>query len=43
VPGPDNGSIIQQDIEDIFAQILIGNLEAEPALNDLNATIQSNL
>ncbi len=43
VPGPDNGSIIQQDIEDIVAQILIGNLEAEPALNQLNATIQSNL
>ncbi len=43
VPGPDQGSIIQQDIEDTFAQILIGNLEAEPALNDLNAKIQSNL
>ena len=43
VPGPDQGSIIQQDIEDTFAQILIGNLEPEAGLNDLNAKIQSNL
>jgi multiple sugar transport system substrate-binding protein len=43
VPGPDQGSIIQQDIEDTFAQILVGNLEPEAALNDLNAKIQSNL
>ena len=43
VPGPDRGSIIQQDIEDTFAQILVGNLEPEAALNDLNAKIQSNL
>ncbi len=43
VPGPDQGSIIQQDIEDTFAQILIGNLEPEAALNDLNSKIQSNL
>jgi len=43
VPGPDQGSIIQQDIEDTFAQILVGNLEPEAALNDLNLKIQSNL
>lgn len=43
VPGPDFGSIIQQDIEDTFAQILMGNLEPEAALNDLNLKIQSNL
>ncbi|HYJ12828.1 MAG TPA: extracellular solute-binding protein, partial [Thermomicrobiales bacterium] len=43
VPGPDQGSIIQQDIEDTFAQILVGNLEPEAGLNDLNAKIQSNL
>lgn len=43
VPGPDLGSIIQQDIEDTFAQILIGNLEPEAALNDLNLKIESNL
>ena len=34
---------IQQDIEDTFAQILVGNLEPEAALNDLNAKITSNL
>ncbi len=43
VPGPDQGSIIQQDVEDTFAQILVGNLEAEAGLNDLNSKIQSNL
>jgi multiple sugar transport system substrate-binding protein len=43
VPGPDQGSIIQQDIEDTFAQILVGNLEPEAGLNDLNLKIQSNL
>lgn len=43
VPGPDQGSIIQQDIEDTFAQILVGNLEPEAGLNDLNNKIQSNL
>ncbi len=43
VPGPDQGSIIQQDIEDSFAQILVGNLEPEAGLNDLQAKIQSNL
>jgi multiple sugar transport system substrate-binding protein len=43
VPGPDQGSIIQQDIEDTFAQILVGNVEPEAGLNDLNAKIQSNL
>lgn len=43
VPGTDKGSIIQQDIEDVLEQILVGNLEVEPALEDLNASIQSNL
>jgi len=43
VPGPDQGSIIQQDIEDTFNQILVGNLEPEAGLNDLNGKIQSNL
>ena len=43
VPGPDQGSIIQQDVEDTFAQILVGNLEAEAGLSDLNSKIQSNL
>ena len=43
VPGTDQGSIIQHDIEDTFDQILIGNLEPEAGLNDLNAKIESNL
>ena len=43
VAGTAKGSTIQQDIEDTWEQILIGNLEAEPALNDLNAKMQNNL
>ncbi len=43
VPGPDNGSIIETAIGDMYAQILVGNVEVEQGLNDLNATIQSNL
>jgi multiple sugar transport system substrate-binding protein len=43
VPGTDNGAVIQHDIESTFDQILIGNLEAEAGLNDLNSKIESNL
>jgi len=43
VPGPDNGSIIETAIGDSYGQILVGNVEVEQGLNDLNATIQSNL
>lgn len=43
VPGTDNGALIQHDIEDTFDQILIGNLEPEAALADLNDKITENL
>src|SRR5665811_699393 len=43
VPGPDNGAIIQSAIQETFDQILIGNVDAESALKDLNEDIQSEL
>lgn len=43
VPGTDNGALIQHDIEDTFDQILIGNLEPEAALADLDSKITDNL
>lgn len=43
VPGTDNGALIQHDIEETFDQILIGNLEPEAALADLNDKITDNL
>lgn len=43
IPSPDKGSVIEQDIIDTFTQILSGNAEAEPALDELNAKIESNL
>ncbi|MEZ4530897.1 MAG: sugar ABC transporter substrate-binding protein [Thermomicrobiales bacterium] len=43
VPGTDNGAIIEHDIIDTFDQILLGNLEAEPALEELNQKIADNL
>ncbi len=43
VPGPDNGAVIQAAIEETFDQILIGNVDAESALADLNEEIQSEL
>jgi ABC-type glycerol-3-phosphate transport system substrate-binding protein len=43
VPGTDNGAVIQHDIETTFDQILIGNLDAQAGLDDLNSKIASNL
>lgn len=43
VPGTDNGAVIQHDIEDTFEQILLGNLDAEAALADLDSKITDNL
>lgn len=43
IPGPDQSGIIIPQIEDIWNQILLGNVETEEALGELNQFIQENL
>lgn len=43
IPSPDKGNIIQKDIEDAFAQMLVGNVSAEQGLAQLDQQIKANL
>jgi len=43
VPGPEKGNIVQQDIEDTFTRILVGDVATDQGLEELDANIQESL
>jgi multiple sugar transport system substrate-binding protein len=43
IPSPDQGSVIEQEIIDTLTQILAGNAQTQPALDELDQRIQGEL